>query len=80
MQQQNDVILVFNLLNRREHFTLHTFHGEEKQWQLIISQKKIIIPQSLQKRVVDWYHLHLCHPGATCTEANIKNNISTGKI
>ena len=43
---------------------------------IVILQKKIVIPQSLQKQVVDWYHLHLCHPGTctTRTEATIKQH------
>jgi hypothetical protein len=61
-EQRKDALLV-NLLTSNKGYTLHTFCGGEKQWQLVISQKKIVIPQSLQKRVVGWYHLHLCHPG-----------------
>jgi hypothetical protein len=72
-QQQNDP-LVMNLIGINDKYTLHTFRGGEKQWQLVIFKKKIVIPQKLQKRVVTWYHLHLCHPGITRTEATIKQH------
>ena len=26
---------------------------------------RIYIPNSLQKRIIEWYHYHLCHPGAS---------------
>ena len=72
-EQRKDAPLI-NLLTSQPGYTLHTFRGGEKQWQLVISQQKIVIPQSLQKRVVDWYHLHLCHPGTTRTEATIRQH------
>ena len=40
----------------------------------MILQQKIVIPRSLQKRVGDWYHTHLCHRGTTRTEATIRQH------
>jgi hypothetical protein len=65
-EQGKDALLV-NLLTSNNGYALHTFHGGEKQWQLVISQKKIVIQQSWQERVVNWYHLHLCHLGTAHT-------------
>jgi hypothetical protein len=31
----------------------------------------IEVPKQLQKHVIDWYHITLCHPGINRTEANI---------
>jgi hypothetical protein len=73
-EQRKDALLVNPLHTSQAVCSLHTFGGGEKHWQLMISQKKIVIPQSLQKRVVDWYHLHLCHPGTTRTEATIRQH------
>jgi hypothetical protein len=65
-EQRKDALLV-NLLTSQADYTLHTFCGGDKYWQLVILQKKIVIPQYLQKIVVSFSHLHLCHPGATRT-------------
>jgi hypothetical protein len=72
-EQRKDAPLI-NLLTSQPGYTLHTFRGGGKYWELVIAKEKIIIPQALQKRVVDWYHLHLCHPGTTRTEATIRQH------
>ena len=45
---------------------------------LISSQKKgkIVISKILQKRVVEWYHTFLCHPGETRTEQTIRQHFT----
>jgi hypothetical protein len=50
--------------------------GVKSNGNLLLSVQTIIIPhpQALQEQVVDWYHLHLCHPGTTRTEATIKQH------
>ncbi len=35
---------------------------------LVTRENKIVLPTSLQKKAVDWYHEILCHPGETRTE------------
>ena len=35
---------------------------------LVTRENKIVLPTSLQKKAVDWYHKILCHPGETRTE------------
>eukprot|EP00804_Cyclotella_cryptica_P000107 CCRYP_020514-RA/>CCRYP_020514-RA protein AED:0.13 eAED:0.09 QI:0/0/0/1/0.33/0/4/0/475 len=40
---------------------------------------KIIIPTSLQHRVIDWYRNNLLHPGSTRTIKSIAQNFCTGK-
>jgi hypothetical protein len=78
-QQQKDP-LVMNFIGINDKYTLHTFRGGEKQWQLVIIRQTIVIPQAMQKRVVDWYHLHLCHPSTTRTEATIKQHFKNPRI
>ena len=38
---------------------------------LICHNEKIVIPESLQQQVVEWYHAILCHLGETQTEQTI---------
>jgi 7-cyano-7-deazaguanine synthase in queuosine biosynthesis len=37
---------------------------------------KIFIPTVIRNPVIDWYHQHLCHLGATRTEATIQNTMT----
>jgi hypothetical protein len=43
----------------KKHFATLTF-GETTVHTL---DGKILMPASLQLRVIDWYHTNLCHPG-----------------
>jgi Integrase zinc binding domain len=38
---------------------------------LICRKSKIVIPPTLQRRIVEWYHEILCHPGMTRTKVTI---------
>ena len=40
---------------------------------LITLEGKIVIPASLQGRIIAWYHTYLCHPGDTRMEATIRS-------
>ena len=53
-------------------YSLTTFRGGGKSYDLITYRRKIFIPKSLQRRTVDWYHGYLCHPGETRTEQTIR--------
>ena len=55
-------------------YKLHTFHGAERKDELICKDNKIVIPNSLKQKVMDWYHTILVHPGRDRTE---KNHLST---
>jgi hypothetical protein len=35
---------------------------------------KIVVPQSLQRQIVDWYHTMLAHPGETLTIKTIEQH------
>ena len=39
-----------------------------KAFQLVTREDKTVLPKSLTKRAVEWYHTQLCHPGETRTE------------
>ena len=57
-----------------KNYTVKTFQGADKVRKLICYKEKIVIPKTLQKRVVSWYHNHLQHPGETRTELCIKQH------
>jgi hypothetical protein len=71
--QQQDVNL-HKLLSSNDRFSFNTFRGGGTTRTLICYNGKIVVPDSLQKRVVEWYHDILCHPGMTRTEQTIRQH------
>ena len=55
-------------------YHLKSFHGGGTTVMLICMKNKIVIPLSLQKEIVNWYHTQLCHPGETRTEQTIRQH------
>jgi RNase H-like domain found in reverse transcriptase len=52
-------------------YHLKSFCGGGKKRTLICHNNKIVIPTTLQQRVVSWYHNILCHSGETRTEQTL---------
>jgi Integrase zinc binding domain len=52
-------------------YAVTNFRGGGTDRKLITRNECIVIPTSLQKRIVRWYHHILCHPGESRTEATI---------
>ena len=52
-------------------FHLKEFKSAGKTFELICHNDKIVIAESQQLRVVDWYHTYLRHPGINRTEETI---------
>jgi hypothetical protein len=48
--------------------SIKEFLGGGKIRSLICYNNKIVVPRQLQKHVIDWYHITLCHPGINRTE------------
>jgi hypothetical protein len=69
--QLNDKKLLTKLQDS-DAYHLKTFRGGGKQRHLICRDDKIVIPATLSRRVVEWYHNILCHPGETRTEQTIR--------
>jgi hypothetical protein len=69
-EQQKDKSLL-KLLKHNDAYTLKDFKGGGKIRTLVCTNGKIVLPSSLQKRTVNWYHELLCHPGITRTEGTI---------
>ena len=44
--------------------------------QLLAHGNKIVIPPSLQGRIVWWYHIYLQHPGQKRMEATLRQNLT----
>ena len=42
---------------------------------LVTHQDKIVIPQKLQKYIINWYHTYLLHPRLDRTEAMIHQHL-----
>ena len=75
--QVKDEKLMKKLLSDDSRYTLTAFHGgEDQEIDLITRDEKIVIPEQLQRRVVEWYHTFLCHPGETRTEQTIRQHFS----
>ena len=55
-------------------YSVKVFRGGGKKRPLVVRDSKIVIPQSLQRRCVEWYHETLCHPGETRTEHTIRQH------
>jgi RNase H-like domain found in reverse transcriptase/Reverse transcriptase (RNA-dependent DNA polymerase)/Integrase zinc binding domain len=61
-------------------YSLRSFRGGGKIRKLIVKNSKIVVPTKLQKRLVQWYHYTLCHPGETRTEATISQHFTWNKM
>jgi Integrase zinc binding domain len=62
------------MLQTVPHYQLKTFHGGEFEQTLICYMDKIVVPNDLQKQMVQWYHNTLCHLGMTRTEQTIRQH------
>ena len=76
-REQNKDKNLFKLLkSNTPGFHIKAFCGGGKKRELICHNNKIVIPASLQKRVVEWYHTILCHPGETRMEQTIRQHFT----
>ena len=48
--------------------------------ELLTKEDKIVVPKELQQRMVQWYHLILCHPGENRTEQTIRQNFTWNNL
>ena len=73
-EQQNGKQLL-SLLQQKQ-YTLNAFCGGNTKTFLICHDGKIVIPSTLRRRIVKWYHTYLLHPGLTCTEETIQQHLT----
>ena len=73
--QQQDKVLQVHIkeeLNKRPNGTLYTTKEVEGVY-LIHKNNKIIVPPTLQERVMEWYHTILIHSGEKRMEESIRS-------
>ena len=78
--QQRDPHLKKDLLNNNCKYKLKEFLGGGKIRSLICYNDKIVVPKQLQRHVIDWYHITLCHPGINRTEETIAQHLFWPKM
>ena len=69
-EQDNDASLLDDYA-KSEMYKRTTFAHGDKKFELITREDKIVVPKSLQKKIADWYHRILVHPGETRLELTI---------
>jgi cleavage and polyadenylation specificity factor subunit 1 len=75
--QKQDTELLNNAKNNTtNNYHFKIFRGGEKKYPLLCQSGKIVIPKTLQKRIVEWYHTTLLHPGETRTELTIRQHFT----
>ena len=73
-QEKSSVLQKLAKLDKKN-YSMQKFHGGGKELKLLCyKDKKIVIPKSLQLKIVQWYHTYLCHPGLNRTEETIRQH------
>jgi transposase InsO family protein len=68
-------VLKKSLEAKNDKYHIRSFHGGGNSFNIICYKTKIVIPESLQDRVIDWYHHFLGHPGINRTEETIGQHL-----
>jgi Integrase zinc binding domain len=71
LEQQKDQALMTTVRQHPSKYAITNFRGDRTDRKLITRNERIVIPTSLQKRIVWWYHHILCHPGESRPVATI---------
>ena len=50
------------------------FHGAGNDYEMICHQDKIVIPQTIQQKIMEWYHTTLLYPGRDRTYTTISQH------
>jgi len=64
--------LLSKIKTKQPNYAIQAYHGGGRSQDLITFKDKIVVPSSLQSRVIEWYNTMLCHPGENHTEQSIK--------
>jgi hypothetical protein len=70
-EQEKDKTLQQDIQKNVEKYRKRKLEGAD----VITHHKLIVIPKSLQKRIVAWYHHYLAHPGMTRLEATLRETM-----
>ena len=76
LEQQKDDALKDYIDKHSDAYRTETFHHGDKQYALFTKDGKIVVPQTLQKKAVEFYHGLLMHPGETRTELTLAQHFT----
>ena len=71
LRQQEDEVLLEKVQDSPDVYSQKAFKHSDKSYDLWTKNDKIVLPQSMQRRATEWYHVHLLHPGQTRMELTI---------
>jgi transposase InsO family protein len=71
LRQSEDDYILQKLAEKDTPYEEQSFPFGDKEFKLITKENKIVIPEVLQLKAVQYYHLTLCHPGEKRTEATL---------
>ena len=80
LAQQVDPEIKKILRKDNSNYHIKAFHVGGKTRALVCYKDKIVVPNKLQKYVIDWYHTVLCHPGINRTEETISQHLYWPKM
>ena len=69
--EQNKDTALLNEYSKDEQLVRTKFPCSDTEYELITKGDKIVVPKSMQKKVAEWYHAMLLHPGETRMELTI---------
>jgi hypothetical protein len=69
--QKEDPEIQKYLADGKEGYKEEAFPSNERSFKLVAKDGKIVVPKVLQKRIIEWYHGAIMHPGETRTELTI---------
>ena len=77
-EQQRDNKLQSRLTNNKERhlYRKKKFRHSDKSYELVTRDDKIVIPKSLERKVTEWYHTHLLHPGEKRLELTLRQHFT----
>ena len=78
--QRRDAAIKKILKQPNCNYYIKDFHGGGKTRSLVCYNDKIVVPNQLQRHVIDWYHTVLCHPGINRTEETISQHLYWPKM
>ena len=73
-QQQDEWLL--NKLQSDKTYSTKIYRWGGKSHMLIMHDGKIAIPKKYKKRIMNWYHLQLCHPSKNRAEQTIRQHFT----
>ena len=74
-EQAKDKKILAEIKKTKSRYKIHAFSGGGTSRDLVCFHDKIVVPDSLQLRIIQWYHDYLGHPGINRTEETIGQHL-----